>query len=101
MPPIRSLISNGSGSRCRCREKARSCSVSLAPRAGGAERAIEQLLAARIDDAAAQQIEIAEHGRQQIVEVVGDAAGELADRLDLLRLKQRRLRFLALGHLVL
>ena len=36
----------------------------------------------------AQQIEIADHRHQQVVEVVGDAAGELADRFHLLGLAQ-------------
>ena len=39
-------------------------------------------------DALLQQPEAPEHGRQQIVEVVRDAAGELADRVHLLGLKQ-------------
>ena len=39
----------------------------------------------------AQQLQVAEHGGQQIVEVVGDPAGELADRLHLLRLAERLL----------
>ena len=34
----------------------------------------------------AQKLEAAEHRRQQVVEIVGDAAGQLADRLHLLRL---------------
>ena len=37
----------------------------------------------------AHQLEAAEHRHQQIVEVVRDAAGELADRIHLLRLEQR------------
>jgi hypothetical protein len=36
--------------------------------------------------------------RQQVVEVVGDAAGQLADGFQLLRLEQRRLGRVALGH---
>ena len=42
-----------------------------------------------------QQVEIAHRGHQQIVEVMRDAAGELADRLHLLRLAQLLLRPLA------
>ena len=38
--------------------------------------------------AALEQVEIAEDDGQQVVEVVRDAAGELADRLHLLRLQQ-------------
>ena len=47
---------------------------------------------------ALQHLKIAEHGGQQIVEVVRDAAGELADRFELLRLPQLRLGPLALRH---
>ncbi len=35
-----------------------------------------------------QEVEIADDDRQQIVEVMGDAAGQLADGLELLRLAQ-------------
>ena len=47
----------------------------------------------------AQQQEVAEadHRRQQVVEVVGDAAGELAHRLDLLRMGELQLEPLLLG----
>ncbi len=41
---------------------------------------------------AAQQVEAAQHHGQQIVEIVRHAAGQLADRLDLLRLHQRLAR---------
>src|SRR3546814_9799892 len=43
-------------------------------------------------------LEPADDDREHIVEVVRDAAGELADRLHLLRLAQPRLGGLALGH---
>ena len=36
----------------------------------------------------AQEVEVAEHGHQQIVEVMCHTAGELADHLHLLRLEQ-------------
>ncbi len=36
-----------------------------------------------------QQVEAAEHGHQQVVEVVGDTAGEVAQRLHLVQLLQR------------
>jgi hypothetical protein len=42
--------------------------------------------------------QIAGHHRQQIVEVMRDAAGQLADRFHLLRLDQCRLRPFAFGH---
>ena len=44
---------------------------------------------------APDHVEPALHDGEQIVEIVGDAAGELADRLHLLRLAQRLLRLLA------
>lgn len=47
-----------------------------------------------------EDVAIADDDGQQIVEVMGDAAGELADRLHLLRLDQLFLRPLALGQVV-
>src|SRR3546814_13946926 len=44
-----------------------------------------------------QQVGKADHRRQQVVEVVGDAAGELADRLHLLRLDELALEVLQIG----
>ena len=44
----------------------------------------------------AQQIEIADDDAEQIVEIVRHAAGEIADRLHLLRLAQLRLGLLLL-----
>ena len=44
------------------------------------------------------QAEAAEHGGEQIVEIVGDAAGQLADRVHLARLEQLLFEHLALGH---
>ena len=48
--------------------------------------------------ALAQQFEAAEDHHQQVVEIVGDAAGELADRLHLLRLAECGLGAPARGH---
>jgi hypothetical protein len=48
-----------------------------------------------VGHALAQQVEIAHHRHQQVVEVMRDAAGELADGLHLLGLAQLLLRFLA------
>ena len=56
---------------------------------GSLDRAVDQ--AARrvvVAQPFAQQLQVAEHGRQQVVEIVRDAAGELADRLHLLRLAE-------------
>ena len=46
---------------------------------------------------AEQQVGIADDGGQHVVEIVGDAAGELADRLHLLRLGEILLQRLLLG----
>ena len=73
------------------RENASSRWVSVAARVAPAPRALE--VAFDIGFAAAQaaagDIETADHDRQHIVEVVRDAAGELADRFHLLALPQR------------
>ena len=45
----------------------------------------------------AGHLDVAEDGRQQVVEVVGDAAGEAADALHLLGLQELRFEPLALG----
>ena len=58
----------------------------LAIDAGGGELPIEEA-------------DIAEHHGQQVVEVVGNSGGELADRFEPLHLAQRRLDALALLHL--
>ena len=50
-----------------------------------------------VGQALAHQFEAAEHRHQQIVEVVRDAAGELADRVHLLRLEQRFARLFELA----
>ena len=52
-----------------------------------------------VRQALAQQLEIAEHRGQQVVEVVRHAAGELADRFQLLQLAQLVLGAGALGDL--
>ncbi len=46
------------------------------------------------------EVEVADDHRQQVVEVVRDAAGQLADRVHLLRLGERRLGAFALGDLL-
>ena len=80
-------------SSCR-RAKASIRLVSIAAALRALNRVVEQRLEFGIvGQALAHQFEAAEHRHQQIVEVVGDAAGELPDRLHLLRLKQRLARF--------
>ncbi len=65
---------------------------------GALHRALDQAVQPRIvGDALAQQIEIAHHRHQEIVEIMRDAAGELADRLHLLRLPQLLLCLFARG----
>ena len=54
---------------------------------GGLQRPLDQPLLARSAEAAAlEDVEAADDRRQEVVEVVGDAAGQLAQRLHLLRL---------------
>ena len=64
------------------------------------ERRLGEPLQPRLLDIGGDDLEAADDRRQQIVEIVGDPAGEPADRLHLLRLAQRFLGALALGHLV-
>ena len=56
-------------------------------------------LAARAGQLAPGEVEAADDDREHVVEVVGDAAGQLADRLHLLDLAQLRLGGGALGRL--
>src|SRR5579883_1413468 len=60
-------------------------------------RALEELHLLSTGDAGGKPLEIAEERRQQVVEIMRDAAGELADRLHLLALPQRFFRLLLLG----
>ena len=53
-------------------------------------------LAARAVEAAQRKVDAADDDRQHVVEIVGDAAGQLADRLHLLDLAELRLGGLAL-----
>ena len=73
---------------CR-RLNASSCRVSAAARSPGRLN-LQQIRAQRIllRDLVEHQVAVAENRGQQVVEVVRDAAGELADRLHLLRLAQ-------------
>ena len=67
---------------------------------GALHRCVDQPLRARIvRQLLAQQIEISDHRHQEIVEVVSDTAGELAEALHLLRLKELLLSLLACGNL--
>ena len=65
----------------------------------GGDRGLQALLGAVIArDVATEELQIAADDLQHVVEVVRDAAGQLADRLHLLRLKQLRLGLGALGN---
>ena len=78
------------------RAKASSCEDSLAPRSTAALHAAQALLQDRAASRREQlqQLHIAADNMQDVIEVVRDAAGELADRLQLLRMMQRAARFL-------
>ena len=86
------------------REKASSWRVSFSPRAGGGADRLHRLLVLGLLEPALQDLRVAGDDHQQIVEVVRDAAGELAERLHLLRLGEllarlfeRDLRLVLLG----
>ncbi len=64
---------------------------------GMIERTLGADVAAGGFQRAPAHVDIADHHRQQIVEIMGDTAGELADRLHLLCLAQRALGQFALG----
>ena len=69
---------------------------------GALDRAVDQAQQRRIvGQSFAQQLEIAEDRHQQIVEVVRDAAGQLAEALQLLHLVHLRQRRLALARALL
>ena len=54
---------------------------------GGADR-LDRLHVLRLAQPALQDLRVAGNDHQQIVEIVGDAAGELAERFHLLRLRE-------------
>ena len=89
MPPMNRLRSSSFGSSGCRREKARSRCVSVAARCVP-DRVVDHRPAvatvARGPDCA-RDLEIADDDGEQIVEVVGHAAGDLSDRLHLLRLE--------------
>ena len=102
MPDTSLLASTGSGASGCWRAKASSRWVSDAARRAPSCAPVRYCSIAVTPRARRRsgEIEIAEHDRQHVVEVVRDAAGQLADRLHLLRLPQRFLGLLALGHFV-
>ena len=61
--------------------------IGAVPYAG--KRILHPLRGARVvADAAAKELQVAGHHLEQIVEIMGDAAGQIADRLHLLRMAQ-------------
>ena len=98
MPRIRRPRLTTFGASGWRRPKARSCEASFEPREMAADGRLQALLGAAVAlDVAGKQLQIAADDLQHVVEVVRDAAGELADRLHLLRLEQLRLGLGALG----
>ena len=91
---MRARRSTTTGINCWRREKASNCRVSFSPRAGGGADRLDRLHLLRLAQPPLQDLRVARHDHQQVVEVVRDAAGELADRLHLLRLGELLARFL-------
>ena len=101
---MRSRRSTTTGINCWRREKASNCRVSFSPRPAAARIASTACTSFGSVSRRLQDLRVAGHDHQQIVEVVGDAAGELAERLHLLRLREllarlleRELRLVLLG----
>jgi hypothetical protein len=86
--PITSWSESRSGLSDWRRPKARSCCVRWAPRRGRLERHLGDPAVLRSGEILGEDLGVADHHRQQVVEVVGDPARELAHRLHLLRLAQ-------------
>ena len=98
MPWISARRSTGTARKSCWRAKASRRWVSDAPRSAPCSApSTSRCRRGSSGQALAQQIEIAHHRHQQIVEIVRDAAGELADGLHLLRLPQLLLRLFAGG----
>ena len=93
-----SSMSTGAGCNCWRRAKASSRRTSSVP-CSAARRVMPRILrwSSASGSAALDQAEPAEHRGEQIVEIVRDAAGQLADRVHLARLEQLVLEVLAVG----
>ena len=89
MPRTRSTRSRGFDLQSCRRANASRRWVSVAPRCAPCIAPSIRRASSDRRHVLAQQLEIAEHRHQQVVEVVRHAAGELADHLHLLRLAQR------------
>ena len=102
MPETSVLTSVARGSSVCRREKAsRRCVSAAARRAapGRGDHVAVELGDPALRDAQGQQLEAAGYAGEQVVEVVRQAAGELAHRFHLLRLAHHLFGFRALGHL--
>ena len=98
MPPISSLLSTRSGSSGSERAKDSRRRVRAAARVAPSIAFLRCISTSRRGPFRRRwrEIDAADHHRQHVVEVVGDAAGQLADRLHLLDLAQLGLGGLAL-----
>ena len=98
MPTTSLAMSTGTGCNGWRRANASSrCTRILARSADFAAPAISRCSRSPPRPLRCKQVESADDGREEIVEVVRHAAGELAHRLHLLALAERVLRLLALG----
>ena len=91
MPATELPISTDRGSRCCLRAKASSRWTSATPRSAACKAPCSSGSLADSCRSADRQNQVADHDRQQIVEIVRDPSGQLTDGLELLRLAQRRL----------
>ena len=99
MPPICRRRLSGSGLCGARREKARSWRVSPAPALRRLVHAVHQPAPAGRVGVTVEHLQAPGDHHQQVVEVVGDAARELANRFDLLRLAEHFLDPRPLRHL--
>ena len=102
MPSTRRGTSTASGRSSWRRAKASMRLVSVAPRsAPGSRRRPAPCSRSPVGQALQHEVEIAEDRHQHVVEIVRDAAGELAEALELLHLVHLRQRHLALARALL
>ena len=93
MPATSALMSTISGASRWRREKASSRSIWRAARSVGGHGPFPALVQVRVlPQARLQEGQVAEDGGEDVVEVVGDTAGQLADGLHLLGLAELALR---------
>ena len=101
MEVTRALRSNAFGDSAWRREKASSWRIRCRAAQAGFQRQVDQFLGGGPQlGQIMQQVEIADHDRQQVIEVVRQAAGQLADRLHALRMLELPARRLAIRHVL-